>query len=149
MNLPWVKILTSVNDVRMQSDHRKIFFSSADDTVRAKFMHVAHGSSREHFQRSAEVMSFNVDTHRDLKNATSKTGAPLSDTFHFLPSPSIELSSLSRSALESSCKASESRLWTIQRSVPLGWQCGGHNDWWIRRLDRIWLHCDTVNTTKF
>jgi hypothetical protein len=123
-----VKILTSVSDVRIQSDHRKIFFSSADDTVRAKVMHVAHGSSREHFQRSVEVISFNVDTHRDLKNATSKTGAPLSDTFHFLPTRSIELSSLSRRALESSCKASESRLWTTQRSVSPGWQCRSHND---------------------
>jgi hypothetical protein len=136
MNLPWAKILTSIDDVRMQWDHRKIFFSSADDTVRAKVMHVAHGSSREHFQRSAEVMSFKVGTHRDLKDATSKTGAPLSDTFHFLPSRSIELSSLSRSALGSSCKTSESRLLAIQRSVPLGWQCGSHNDQWIKRLSR-------------
>jgi hypothetical protein len=127
-----VKILTSVSDVRMQSDHRKIFFSSADDTVRAKVMHVAHGSSREHFRQSAEVMSF-----MDLKNATSKTGAPLSNTFHFLPTWSIELCSLPRLALELSCKASESRLWTTQRSVPLGWQCRSHNDLWIKRLNRV------------
>ncbi len=112
-----MKILTSVNDVRIQSDYRKIFFPSADDTVRAKVMHVAHGSSREHFQWSAEIMSFNVDTHRDLQHATSRTGAPLSDTFDFLATWSIEFSSLSKGFLGSSCKASESRFWPTQRNV--------------------------------